>query len=108
MCVLISDEQRAKYLKDMEDVLTGLVSCEHKVAVTRQAVKEATNRALDEGTEQIGVSLFDDVRVIIFTRECKNRRIRKLENVRIRELGCLRRKNGRLVLCRPNEGFEVV
>ncbi|XP_050737875.1 E3 SUMO-protein ligase NSE2-like [Eriocheir sinensis] len=55
------DEQRAKYLKDMEDVLTGLVSCEHKVAVTRQAVKEATNRALDESTEQIGVSLFDDL-----------------------------------------------
>lgn len=89
-------------------MLTGLVSCEHKVAVTRQAVKEATNRALDEGTEQISVNLFDDVRVIIFIRECKNRRRRKLEYVRLRELGCLRRNDGRLVLCQPNEGFEVV
>lgn len=60
-CFWLSEGLKDKYLKQMEGVLISLVSCEHKVALERQAVKEAKDGALEEVADNPGSTLFDDV-----------------------------------------------
>lgn len=58
----IKDENlKAQYLKQLEKVLVSCVTAQHKVAITRQAVRETIARAQDEETKEPDASLYDDL-----------------------------------------------
>uniref|UniRef100_A0A0P4VUE0 E3 SUMO-protein ligase NSE2 n=1 Tax=Scylla olivacea TaxID=85551 RepID=A0A0P4VUE0_SCYOL len=53
--------RKANYLKQLEEVLVSCVTVQHKVAITRQAVKETIARAQDEETKEPDADLYDDL-----------------------------------------------
>ncbi|XP_063874547.1 E3 SUMO-protein ligase NSE2-like [Scylla paramamosain] len=52
---------KAKYLKELEEILVSCVTTQHKVAITRQAVKETIARAQDEETQEPDANIYDDL-----------------------------------------------
>ncbi|MPC44997.1 E3 SUMO-protein ligase NSE2 [Portunus trituberculatus] len=54
---------KTNLLNQLEEALVTCVTTQHKVAITRHAVKETIARAEDENTKEPNSNLYDDVRI---------------------------------------------